>query len=403
MKVPVRWAWWEGVLWIALLASPWVLQSRALLINEIAIVALFAVSLDLILGFTGIVSLGHAAFFGMGAYVAALFAKFIMPDPLVGLLVAIGVSTVLGAVCSTTIIRGSDLTRLMVTLGIGLILAELANKLDWLTGGADGLQGVVMGPLLGRFEFDLYGQTSAAYSLVVLLVLFVLARHLVNSPFGATLKAIRDNRLRAMAIGIPVTQRIAMVYTIAAGMAGAAGALLAQYSHVSASVGGNRNTDTLGYDQYLSKRTDVYAMVMSDKITGLSARFVHLASFDAAPDAALAYLPAAHDTHVPADAAPVAADAAPAGHGAHDADPAAPFVEDKCVVEPTISISSAALYIYYKSWADDSGIKRTLSRNNFTTRLIRLGMATSKGTGGGRVINGITTKAIWEGMDDLLK
>lgn len=230
MKVPVRWVWWEAVLWIALLASPFVLQSRALLINEIAIVALFAVSLDLILGFTGIVSLGHAAFFGMGAYVAALFAKLVMPDPLVGLLVAVGVSTLLGAVCSMTIIRGSDLTRLMVTLGVGLILAELANKLDWLTGGADGLQGVVMGPLLGRFEFDLYGQTSAIYSLSVLLVLFVLARHLVNSPFGATLKAIRDNRLRAMAIGIPVTQRIAVVYTVAAGMAGAAGALLAQTS-----------------------------------------------------------------------------------------------------------------------------------------------------------------------------
>ena len=230
MKVPVRWVWWEAVLWIALLASPFVLQARALLINEIAIVALFAVSLDLILGFTGIVSLGHAAFFGMGAYAAALFAKLVMPDPLVGLAVAIGVSTALGAVCSMGIIRGSDLTRLMVTLGVGLILAELANKLDWLTGGADGLQGVVMGPLLGRFEFDLYGQTSAAYSLCILFVLFVLARHLVNSPFGATLKAIRDNRLRAMAIGIPVTQRIAVVYTIAAGMAGAAGALLAQTS-----------------------------------------------------------------------------------------------------------------------------------------------------------------------------
>ena len=230
MKVPVRWVWWEAVLWLALLASPLALQSRALLINEIAIVALFAVSLDLILGFTGIVSLGHAAFFGMGAYVAALFAKLVMPDPLVGLAVAMGVATLLGAVCSMTIIRGSDLTRLMVTLGVGLILAELANKLDWLTGGADGLQGVVMGPLLGRFEFDLYGQTSATYSLCVLFVLFVLARHLVNSPFGATLKSIRDNRLRAMAIGIPVTQRIAVVYTIAAGMAGAAGALLAQTS-----------------------------------------------------------------------------------------------------------------------------------------------------------------------------
>ena len=230
MKVPVRWAWWEAVLWIALLASPLVFRERALLINEIAIVALFAVSLDLILGFTGIVSLGHAAFFGMGAYAAALFAKLVMPDPLVGLAVAIGVSTLLGAVCSMTIIRGSDLTRLMVTLGVGLILAELANKLDWLTGGADGLQGVIMGPLLGRFEFDLYGQTSALYSLLVLFLLFVLARHLVNSPFGATLKAIRDNRLRAMAIGIPVTQRIALVYTIAAGMAGAAGGLLAQTS-----------------------------------------------------------------------------------------------------------------------------------------------------------------------------
>ena len=230
MKFAARWAWWEYALWALLLASPWVLQSRALVINEIAIVALFAVSLDLILGFTGIVSLGHAAFFGMGAYVAALFAKFVIPDPLLGLLVAIAASTLLGAVCSLTIIRGSDLTRLMVTLGVGLILAELANKLDWLTGGADGLQGVVMGPLLGRFEFDLYGQTSAWYSLCVLLLLFGLARHLVNSPFGATLKAIRDNRLRAMAIGIPVTQRIAVVYTVAAGMAGAAGALLAQTS-----------------------------------------------------------------------------------------------------------------------------------------------------------------------------
>jgi branched-chain amino acid transport system permease protein len=223
-----RWKWWELVLWLVALSSPLVLSTHALIINEIAIVALFAVSLDLILGFTGIVSLGHAAFFGMGAYAAALFAKLVMPDPLVGLAFAVAVSTVLGAACSMTIIRGSDLTRLMVTLGVGLILMELANKLDWLTGGADGLQGVIMGPVLGQFEFDLAGRTSAWYSIGVLLVLFVLARRLVNSPFGATLKAIRDNRLRAMAIGIPVTQHIAVIYTVAAGMAGAAGALLAQ-------------------------------------------------------------------------------------------------------------------------------------------------------------------------------
>lgn len=222
-----RWKAWEPVLWLLALASPWLLGDHALIINEIAIVALFAVSLDLILGYSGIVSLGHAAFFGMGAYAAALFAKHVMPDPLVGLVFAIAVSTVLGAVCSLTIMRGTDLTRLMVTLGVGLILMELANKLDF-TGGADGLQGVVMGPLLGTFEFDLYGRTAAWYSLCVLLVLFVLMRRLVHSPFGATLKALRDNRLRAMAIGIPVTARIAVIYTIAAGVAGAAGALLAQ-------------------------------------------------------------------------------------------------------------------------------------------------------------------------------
>jgi branched-chain amino acid transport system permease protein len=219
---------WEPVLWILAFAAPVLLPSHAAIVNEVAIVALFAVSLDLILGYSGIVSLGHAAFFGFGAYTAALVAKHWIPDPLVGLLAGTLAGTALGAVASFTILRGSDLTRLMVTLGIALIMLELANKLDWLTGGADGLQGVIMGPLLGRFEFDLAGRTAAYYSLVVLLVLFFVARRIVHSPFGATLKAIRDNRLRAMAIGIPVNSRLIVVYTIAAGMAGAAGALLAQ-------------------------------------------------------------------------------------------------------------------------------------------------------------------------------
>jgi branched-chain amino acid transport system permease protein len=166
----------------------------------------------------------------MGAYAAALFAKYVMPDPLVGLVVGIAAATVLGAIASVTIQRGTDLTRLMVTLGFALILLELANKLDWLTGGSDGLQGVIMGPVLGRFEFDLSGRTAAWYSLTVLLILFSLARRFVNSPLGATLKAIRDNRLRAMAIGIPVGSRLAIAYTVAAAVAGAAGALMAQTS-----------------------------------------------------------------------------------------------------------------------------------------------------------------------------
>lgn len=223
-----RFKLWEIALWLLAFVSPWVLGKHALIINEIAIVALFAISLDLILGYTGIVSLGHAAFLGFGAYAAALFAKHVMPDPLVGLAVGTAAATVLGAVCSLTIMRGSDLTRLMVTLGVAAILTELANKLDGITGGSDGLQGVVMGPVLGKFDFDLSGQTAAWYSLSVLLLVFLLARRIIHSPFGATLKAVRDNRLRAMAVGIPVGSRLAMAYTIAAGVAGAAGALMAQ-------------------------------------------------------------------------------------------------------------------------------------------------------------------------------
>ncbi|MGJ7610918.1 MULTISPECIES: branched-chain amino acid ABC transporter permease [unclassified Variovorax] len=237
-----RWRPIEFVVWAAAFALPLVMPSHSLLVNEIAIVALFAMSLDLILGYTGIVSLGHAAFFGFGAYAAALFAKLVMPDPTVGLVVATVLSAVLGLVASVTVLRGSDLTRLMVTLGTALLLLELANKLDWLTGGADGLQGVVMGPVLGLFEFDLYGRTAAWYSLAVMLVLFLLMRRLVHSPFGATLKAIRDNRLRAMAIGIPVVARLATVYTIAAGIAGAAGALLAQTT-------GFASLDVLAFDR----------------------------------------------------------------------------------------------------------------------------------------------------------
>ncbi len=228
LRATSRWKPWEPVLWVASFIAPVLLPSHAALINEIAIVALFAMSLDLVLGYTGIVSLGHAAFFGLGAYTAALFAKLVMPDPLVGMAVAIAASLLLGLLGSFTIQRGSDLTRLMVTLGVALILLELANKLDWLTGGADGLQGVNLGPLLGAFAFDLSGRTAAYYSLTLLLLLFLLTRRLVHSPFGATLKAIRDNRLRAMAIGIPVGARLTTVYTIAAGIAGAAGALLAQ-------------------------------------------------------------------------------------------------------------------------------------------------------------------------------
>ena len=222
------WRWWEFVLWGLAFASPLLMPQHAPAISEIAIVALFAVSLDLVLGYAGIVSLGHAAFFGLGAYAAALFAKHVHPDPALGLLMGTLPALLLGCVASFTIHRGTDLTRVMVTLGTSLILLEMANKLDWLTGGADGLQGVVIAPVLGRFEFDLAGRTAAYYALVVLFIGFLLVRRVMASPFGQSMKAIRDNRLRATAIGIPVNTRLTAIYTLGAALAGTAGALLAQ-------------------------------------------------------------------------------------------------------------------------------------------------------------------------------
>ena len=189
-------------------------------------------SLDLILGYAGIVSLGHAAFFGLGAYTAALFATGVMPEPLAGLGVAIVASSLTGLASSVLILRGTDLTRLMVTLGVALLLYELANKLDWLTGGADGMQ-VAVAPLAGRFEFDLAGRTALAYSLIVLAAALFIARRVVHSPFGLSLQALRDNRLRAASIGLSVPLRLVAIYTLSAALAGAAGALLAQTAGIA--------------------------------------------------------------------------------------------------------------------------------------------------------------------------
>jgi branched-chain amino acid transport system permease protein len=228
LLAPSRWRKWEIALWAAIWATPFVFTSHAALINEIAILALFAVSLDIVLGYAGIVSLGHAAFFGTGAYAAALLAKHVNPDPLVGLALGTAVGALLGVITSPMIVRGTDLTRLMVTMGVALVLMELANKFDNITGGADGLQGVVMGPLLGLFEFDLAGRTASFYSLTVLFIAFLILRRIVHSPFGMSLQALRDNRLRLSSLGMSIQGRLAVAYTLGAAFAGAAGALLAQ-------------------------------------------------------------------------------------------------------------------------------------------------------------------------------
>ena len=228
LRLARRWHLTELAFWVLALSACVLFPRQQLLLNEIAILALFALSLDLILGYAGIVSLGHAAFLGMGAYSAGLLAKHVTGDPLIGLALSMTMSGVLGLITSPLLLRGNDLTRLMVTLGVALILFELANSFASLTGGADGLQGVIMSPILGLFSFDIFGRTAYLYSLTVLFVLFVMARRMVHSPFGLSLRAIRDNKLRAAASGVATEKRLAAIYTIAAAYAGAAGALLAQ-------------------------------------------------------------------------------------------------------------------------------------------------------------------------------
>jgi branched-chain amino acid transport system permease protein len=224
-----RWTPLEIAFWLVAFSTIYFLPGRHLILTEIAIWALFALSLDLILGFGGILSLGHAAFFGVGAYAAGLLAKHgIITEPVLALLVAGLAATVVGFMTSFLVLRGSDLTRLMVTLGVALVLRELANRYSNITGGADGLQGVTVAPVLGLFRFDLFGHTAYVYSLIVLFVLFLLARRIVNSPFGLSLLAVKGNPLRASAIGIPVDWRLVAIYTVAAGYAGIAGGLLAQ-------------------------------------------------------------------------------------------------------------------------------------------------------------------------------
>jgi branched-chain amino acid transport system permease protein len=205
--------------------------TKHLILTEIAILGLFALSLDLLIGYAGIISLGHAAFFGLGAYAAGLLAKHnLIADPLLALAASAALAAAVGFATSFLVLRGSDLTRLMVTLGVSLMLRELANRYDKLTGGADGLQGISIAPLFGRFEFDIGGHLSYAYSLALLFVLFVLARRIVHSPFGLALRSVKSNALRASAIGISVNARLVGVYTLAAAYAGAAGALLTQTS-----------------------------------------------------------------------------------------------------------------------------------------------------------------------------
>ncbi len=216
-----------------------------MLITQALISGLFVVSLDLLLGYTGIASMGHAAFFGVGAYTAGILAKHGWGDPLFGLVAAALLAGAFGALCSLLVARLHGVALLMVTLGIGLLCFELANRWRDLTGGDDGLQGMQVGPVLGLFDFDIDGRTAFVYAFTVIFLLYLCARRIVNSPFGLALVGIRENIRRVPALGIAVRTQVMIAFTLAAAMAGVAGALLAETTQFIA-------LEVLGFDRSIS-------------------------------------------------------------------------------------------------------------------------------------------------------
>ncbi len=263
-----RWKPAEIVFWVALVAVQFVFPTSLVFASQILITGLFALSLDMLLGYAGIVTLGHAAFFGIGAYTAGLLAAHGWQDPLLGLVVAGAAAGIAGYLSSFLLSRGGDLTRLMITLGIGLLLFEVANSAASITGGVDGLQGVAVGKLLGLFAFDLYGKTAYAYVLVVSFLLFAFVRSMMHSPYGLALRSMRENQVRALAVGIPINAVLTNIYTLAAVIAGIAGALLTQ------------TTQFVGIDVLSFQRSaDLLVMLIIGGTATLYGGFVGAAAF----------------------------------------------------------------------------------------------------------------------------
>ncbi len=218
----------EWLPWVLALLCYFVAPSYLPLGSYVVTMIIFALSLDLILGYGGIITLGHSAYFGTGAYTAGILAARLTGEPLVGLVAGTLSAGALGFLTGIVILRTRGLALLMLTLAITSLCFEVANKATAWTGGADGLGGFSVQPIVGLFKFDMFGKTAYLYCLVVLFACWWLVRRLVYSPFGASLTGVRENNLRMHAVGAPVYRRLVIAYTISAALAGLAGALLTQ-------------------------------------------------------------------------------------------------------------------------------------------------------------------------------
>lgn len=225
-----RLRWWEALPWIVSLVCFFAFPDYLAFGTQVLITILFALSLDLVLGYAGIVTLGHAAFFGAGAYTVGMMAMHLgWNEPISGLLAAALVAGLIGLASGLVLLRTHGLALLMLTLCTMALLEQAANMGAAWTGGFDGMPGLSFSKILGLFGFDvLYYRSQYLYSLAALFVCFVIVRMLVYSSFGQSLTGIRENLLRMHAVGAPVRSRQVIAYTVSAMLAGVAGALFTQ-------------------------------------------------------------------------------------------------------------------------------------------------------------------------------
>ncbi len=225
-----RLRWWEALPWIASLACFFAFPNYLAFGTQVLITILFALSLDLVLGYAGIVTLGHAAFFGAGAYTVGMMAMhWGWNEPISGLIAAALVAGAIGLASGLVLLRTHGLALLMLTLCTMALLEQAANMGAAWTGGFDGMPGLSFSKILGLFGFDvLYYRSQYLYALAVLFACFAIVRTLVYSSFGQSLTGIRENLLRMHAVGAPVRVRQVLAYTVSAALAGVAGALFTQ-------------------------------------------------------------------------------------------------------------------------------------------------------------------------------
>ncbi|MGH8436272.1 MAG: branched-chain amino acid ABC transporter permease [Pseudomonas sp.] len=251
------------------------------LATNVVIAAILVLSLNLAMGYGGVEALGQAAFYGVGAYASANYALHVSPEPISGLLAGALVAAIVGAISGLAVLRSRGLTQIMLTLTVATLLLEMGQVLRSVTHGDDGLTGYTNSPVLGLFKFGLSGLTSYWYSMAVLILIYLLCRWLVNSPFGLAIQCIRENPLRMRVLGVPVTRHLIVIYTLSAAIAGVAGALSAQV------------TQTVGLET-LSFNVSANAVIMAviGGVASLYGAFIGAAFFVVASDRSAAVDPA---------------------------------------------------------------------------------------------------------------